>query len=150
MDLSKPFNISTDFDIYNKYISATIVCVTDQINCERIIMRGREIADKTKTNLYVINVDNGSKRDISAIEHLFNVSKEYNAVMNIFYNDQVLDTIVNCIHEYQAVNVVSGMPQTVNSILNKLWAMMPQIDYYMIGLEGDITVISSKKAVINQ
>ncbi|SDN11327.1 hypothetical protein [Acetanaerobacterium elongatum] len=148
--MSKPFNISTDFDNYNKYISATIVCVTDQINCERIIKRGREIADKTKTNLYVINVDNGSKRDIAAIEHLFHVSKEYNAVMNIFYNNQVLDTLVNCVHEYHAVNIVSGMPQTVNSILNKLWVMMPQIDYYMIGLEGDVTVISSKKAAINQ
>ncbi len=148
--MSKPYSISTDFDIYNKYISATIVCVTDQINCERIIKRGREIADKTKTNLYVINVDNGSRRDIAAIEHLFRVSKEYNAVMNIFYNDKVLDTILNCIREYNAVNVVSGMPQTVNSILNKLWAVMPQIDYYMIGLEGDVTVISSKKAVINQ
>ncbi|MFA9380910.1 MAG: hypothetical protein ACERKO_07610 [Acetanaerobacterium sp.] len=150
MNLSKPHEISTDFGVYDQHSSSTIVCVTDQINCERIITRGREIAEKTQTNLYVINVDSGHTRDLDAIEHLFRVSKKNGAVMNIFYNKRVLDTIMNCIGEYTATNVVSGIPQTVDSILNQLWEVMPQIDYYMIGLKGDIRIISSKKTAINQ
>lgn len=141
--------ISTDFDLYNRHSTSTIVCVTDQVNCERIIKKGKEIADKTSTNLYVINVDNGRTRDLEAIEHLFRVSKENGAVMNIFYNAKVLDTIVGCIGEYNAHNVVSGIPQTVDSILNRLWETMPQIDYYMVGLKGDVTLISTKKTAIN-
>ena len=149
MNLSGSHEISTDFGVYDRHLSATIVCVTDQVNCERIIKRGKEIADKTHTNLYVINVDSGVTRDLDAIEHLFRVSKENGAVMNIFYNKQVMDTIVNCIAEYNAVNVVSGIPRTVDSILNQLWETMPHIDYYMVGLKGDITLISSKKTAIN-
>ena len=138
-------NVNTDFKIYNKYTSSTIVCVTDQMNCDRIIKRGRDIADKTNTNLYVIHIDSGKERDTTAIEHLFDVSKQNKAVMNIFYNNDVLDTIMDCIKEFDAVNVVSGMPQTIDSILNKLWVSMPHIDYYMIGINGDITLVSSKK-----
>ncbi len=148
--MSQRHEVSTNFEVYNKYSSSTIVCVTDQVNCERIIRRGREIADKTGTNLYVINVDNGNARDLDAIEHLFRVSKENGAVMNIFYNNKVLDTIMNCIREFSAVNVISGIPQTVDSILNQLWEALPLIDYYMIGLTGDITLISSRKTAINQ
>ncbi len=147
--MSVSHNVSTDFGVYDRHTSATIVCVTDQINCERIITKGKEIADKTDTNLYVINVDNGHTRDLEAIEHLFRVTKSNGAVMNIFYNKNVLDTIVNCIGEYNAVNVVSGIPQTVDSILNKLWETMPKIDYYMVGFKGDITLISNKRSAMN-
>lgn len=150
MNLSRTHEISTDFDVYNRHANSTIVCVTDQINCERIIKKGKEIADKTHTNLYVINIDTGHTRNLEAIEHLFRVTKDNGGVMNIFYNKQVLDTIINCIGEYNAINVVSGIPQTVDSILNQLWESMPQIDYYMIGLKGDITLISTKKTAINQ
>lgn len=138
--------ISTDFDTYDRYENSTLVLVTDQINCERIIKKGFDIAKATKTNLYVVNIDNGKQRDAKAIEHLFKVSKDNGAVMNIFYNQDIFKTIEESIEEYNAVNVVTGMPQSHNSILTKLWSNIPAIDYYMVALSGDVTRISARKS----
>lgn len=55
----------------------TVVCVTNQFQCDRIIKAGRVMADLSNTALNVISVANpGRDQDPAALQHLFDVTKE--------------------------------------------------------------------------
>lgn len=59
-------------DMVDNYSRSTIVCVTDQMSCERLIQAGKKVADATHTTFLVINVERSSLEGNSvAIEHLF-------------------------------------------------------------------------------
>jgi K+-sensing histidine kinase KdpD len=128
------------FEMEDKYSECTLVCVTDQFRCEKLIKAGRLLADKTRTNLYIFNVSSpiGKKADFSALEHLFNVSKENKAVMNIFYGKDVLEVLKKLVGEYNAVNVVTGCPESEDSILASFWEAFPDLDFYMLEASGKL------------
>ncbi len=119
---------------------STVVCVTDQYSCERLIKAGRTLAEISGTRLLVINVSNPdlSKCDSNAIEALFSASKEYGAVMNVYYSLDPLKTIGNCIKNEKAVNVITGIPQSANSILNKLWSKFSSTNFFAVDNNGTL------------
>ena len=66
----------------------TVVLVTDQFGCKRLITAGRRLADRDGTRLEVVNVASpGVERNPEAIEYLFQVSRENDAAMTIHYSD---------------------------------------------------------------
>lgn len=119
---------------------STVVCVTDQYSCERLIKAGRTLADISGTRLLVINVSNPdlSKCDTTALEALFSASKEYGAVMNVYYSLDPLKTIGSCIKSEKAANVITGMPQNSNSILSKLWGKFTSVNFFTVDNKGKI------------
>ena len=119
---------------------STVVFVTDQYSCERLIKAGRTLADISGTRLLVINVSNPdlSKCDTNALEALFSASKEYGAVMNVYYSLDPLKTISTCIKSEKAVNVITGMPQNSNSILSKLWSKFTSANFFTVDDDGKL------------
>lgn len=119
---------------------STVVCVTNQRQCERLIKAGRIIADISKTDLTVINVtDAGLKnQDTAALEYLFEVSKQNNAVMSIQYSASPLKCIENFIRNNKAINVVTGLREGENSILPDLWKNFEGTSFFTVTLEGEL------------
>lgn len=121
-------------------LNSTVVCVTDQRRCERLIKAGRVIADISKTNLTVISVMNPQRinKDTDALEYLFEVSKQNNAVMSIQYSTDPLARITDFIRENKAVNVVTGMREGQNSILPNLWKRFENTSFFTVTLDGEV------------
>ena len=123
--------------------TSTIVCVTDQFNCERIIEAGREISQKNNTPLYVISAVNVTKNkniqaDTCALEHLFKISKQNNAVMTISYSNNPMKTIAEFIKSHNGRNILTGLPDDKNSCLNYLWDSFPKCNFYVVDKDGEI------------
>lgn len=117
---------------------STVVCVTDQRRCERLIKAGRVIADISKTGLTVISVvDPARSADPEALEFLFGVSKLHNAVMSIQYSADALRCIADFIADNKALNVVTGMREGENSILPKLWQRFSATCFFTVTQDGE-------------
>ncbi|RPF43430.1 hypothetical protein EDD70_2395 [Hydrogenoanaerobacterium saccharovorans] len=121
-------------------LNSTVVCVTNQRQCERLIKAGRVIADISKTDLTVISVINpqNMKKESDALEYLFEVSKQNNAVMSIQYSTDALKSIADFIRENKAINVVTGMREGENSILPKLWTRFENASFFSVTLDGEV------------
>lgn len=89
----------------------TLVCVTAQYSCERLIREGRKIANLTDTKLYVINIqqkDAWGNKFSKELEHLFLVSKKLDAQMITFFSDHPIEIINDCIVRSNVKNIVLG------------------------------------------
>ena len=119
---------------------STVVCVTNQMQCERLIKAGRLIADMSHTNLTVISVVSPEQQrtGTDALEYLYEVSKQNGAVMSIIYNDDPFGTITDFIKQNKAINVVTGLREGQNSILPKLWRDFDSTHFFTVTLEGEV------------
>ena len=116
----------------------TVVCVTSQFHCERLIRAGRLIAQLSKTGLLVINVSNPdlSETDAKALEYLFQVSKENGAEMTVLYSDEPMRQLTKFIKEVKAVNIVTGMAAQQNSPLPELWRKFTSSHFFTVQEDG--------------
>lgn len=128
----------------------TVVCVTTQSKCERLIQAGRRVADLTGTELTVVNVSspNITREDSEALDYLFNASKKYNALMTIFYSDDPYKTIVEYLKTNKASNVVTGMPQQKNSVLIRLWEKFTNTKFFTVEENGDLKEVLNSQTHI--
>lgn len=127
----------------------TIVLVTDQFQCQRLIIAGRRLADSAATQLEVINVANPNiPQTPDAIEFLFQVSKEYGATMMVHYSDQPEKLIAGLLKEQQPLQVVSGLPQVENSLLHKIWTRFDQISFFTVDHNDTLAPVTLGNRVI--
>ena len=120
----------------------TLVCVTDQKNCDRIISAGRGIADFFDTELVVINVAASShSQDPESIEYLFSVASENRAQMAVCYSDNIAKTIINFIKENKVSHMLTGVPQEGNSVTTKIWNRFTHITFFVVEHNGELREI---------
>lgn len=123
--------------------SKTIVLVTDQFQCERLIKAGKVLADLTDTELCVFNVQSGKyPQNPVALEHLYNVSKAGGAVMNIAYGGEPVKQIISFIKHSKASNVVTGCPQNEDSVMYTIWRKFTHIKFFTVDGEGHASEIT--------
>lgn len=90
-----------------------LVCVTGQRRCERLIRQGRVIADHLQARLRVISVQPKEALDAQAadaLEYLFNVAKDQQAEMSVYYTHELIGTLVHFVRRCQAICLVAGSP----------------------------------------
>lgn len=127
----------------------TIVLVTDQFQCQRLIVAGRELANRNGTSLEVINIANpNTAQNPEAVEFLFQISKENDAVMMVHYSNEPAKFLSALIKERQPACVVSGMPQSSNSLLHKLWTRFRMIAFYTVDERGIADPVTLSDRVI--
>lgn len=115
----------------------TVVLVTDQFHCQRLIVAGKELAQRSGTPLEVINIANPKlPQNPEAIEFLFQISKENDATMMVHYSDEPAKFLSALIRERMPAQVVSGMPQSTDSLLQKLWTRFLLITFYTVDNSG--------------
>lgn len=124
---------------------STAVLVTNQFQCERLIQAGRSVADISKTELTVLNVQsNEYPANPEAIQYLFNISAQNGAMMNVMYAEDTFKTIVQYIKENQTAYVVTGMPQTKNSILHRIWKKFKHVTFFTVDEKGTLHEVTDK------
>lgn len=121
----------------------TIVCVTDQFQCERIIKAGRVMADLTNTKLSVINVTRHDyKQNPESLEHLFGVSKQNGGMMSVLYSEDPVKTIINYIKQNKALNVLTGLPENQDSILYTIWDKFTHVTFFTVTHDGELKEVT--------
>ncbi len=126
----------------------TMVLVTDQFQCERLITAGRGLADRCGTALSVINVaEDKAERNPQAIEYLYQVSRDNDATMVIHYSDDSVKYLTQLIREEMPANVITGMPKGGSSLLHRIWMRFEQISFFVVNEEGEAVPITLKDRV---
>lgn len=117
----------------------TLVCVTDQKQCDRIIYSGRLLADITSTDLVVITVAKPDiPQDPQSMEYLFSVAQKNNAEMSVLFSNDVARAIIKFIKENKITNVLTGIPSTTDSITPKLWKKFTHISFFVVEKDGSL------------
>lgn len=90
----------------------TMVCVTVQKTCERLIRHGAALAGSA--GLSVVHVARGGEKllgadsDGEALEYLFHIAREYGAEMDMLRSDDVFGTIIDFARKNNIENIVLG------------------------------------------
>lgn len=119
----------------------TVVCITDQFHCEKLIRAGRLIADLSKTALTVVNVSSSdlSQNDTAALEYLFRISKENSAEMTVLYSDDPLQELEKFIRGTRTKNIVTGAAAKKESMLPGLWKKFTGIQFFTVKKDGSFS-----------
>ncbi len=119
----------------------TLVLVTDQFKCERIIKAGRAISNITHTQLRVLSVSQMERMgDPIALQYLFDIARENGSVLEIVFSDAFEETIAQSIAESNTVNVVTGEPGDDSSVLYSLWEQFPGVRFFTTDPEGRLNL----------
>lgn len=103
-------------------IKTTLVFLEAQPEGWGFLNKGRKIADDTNTQLYIINVQENCKwgRKLSRkLEDMFAISEKLNAQMLIFFSDNPIDILNDCIERFNVINIILPNNNTVLSTLEK-------------------------------
>ena len=96
--------MQTEFMAQGAQRRQTLVLVTDQIRCERIIKAGKVIAGITHTQLRVFNVSCETyEEDPAALQYLFDVAKKNGSVLEVAYSSDLEQAISAAISENRCV-----------------------------------------------
>ncbi len=122
----------------------TLVCVTDQMSCDKLIKAGRILADFSGTELTVVNVAlDGAPQDPRSMEHLFKETSAHGGEMIVLYHSDASKAIIKYLKSNKVANVLSGTPTSENSMIFKLWNRFTHINYYTVDLDGIVYRMSS-------
>lgn len=125
--------------------NSTAVLVTNQFQCERLIQAGRSVADISKTELIVLNVQsNEYPANPDAIQYLFNISSQNEATMNVMYAEDIFKTIVQYLKDNKTAYVVTGMPQTHDSVLHRIWNKFSRVTFFVVDEKGTLHEVTDK------
>ena len=129
----------------------TVVLVTDQFRCKRLITAGMRLADRDGTRLEVVNVASpGVERNPEAIEYLFQVSRENDAAMTIHYSDAPARFLGELIQEKCPAAVVTGLPGQGSTLLHRIWMRFEQISFFTVDHEGELRPVTIADRVVGQ
>lgn len=121
----------------------TLVFVTDQFECERIIKAGKVIADISHTELAVYNVNTDTQpQNPQALQYLFDVAKRSESEMNVIYSQDVFGSIFDVLEENWTVNAITGEPFDETSVLYKLWETFDFINFFTVDEQGHLHDVS--------
>ncbi len=129
----------------------TLVLVTDQFACERIIKAAHVVADISQNPLLVLSV---MRPDIqvnpAALEHLFEVAKEHGAQMTVTFSENPYSAIVHYIRDNHVVNAITGMPQDETSILWQMWKRLPNVNFFTVTEKGELHEVNGLQEIFKQ
>lgn len=127
-------------------MTKTLAFVTNQYSCDRIIYSSRVIADETNTDLVVVGVlDSEYELDPEVIDYLFVLSKKNKATMRLLFSEDKTGVMTEAISQYDCVNVVTGMPNSSDSVLYKLWKIFPAKNFYTVDTTGEVLEVAGSR-----
>ncbi len=125
-----------------------LVCVTDQIKCDRLIRSGRLIADSFSLDLKVINIETNALFGDNAglgIEHLYQASTQYGAEMTVYYHHDALESARNYIKFNDIAHIVTGAPSSLDGspFIEGLLSAFPKIPLTIVSEAGKFYLAQS-------
>lgn len=123
-----------------------IACVTDQESCERQIKAGSELAKNIGTSLKVVSVMPVSAGNLGKglgspeLEHLYEISRQYHAEMNVYFNGDPVKAISQLIETSSEPieALICGSPgrQQSNDFIDRLHTLLPDLNIYIMSTSG--------------
>ncbi len=123
----------------NQMEKKTLVLVTNQLQCERIIRAGNAIASMLGSSLLVFSVTDpkyGSNPD--ALQFLYDTSKQNGAEMTVIFSDAPAKAIHRYIKEQKVTEVLTGIPSNNNSLVYSLWERFQHITFFVVEKDGSV------------
>ncbi|MBQ3007014.1 MAG: hypothetical protein IJD78_05570 [Clostridia bacterium] len=126
----------------NKKHPCVMVCVTPQESCARLIEAGARIAKEEKLPLEVISVFRQSSglnaNENNVLENLFECAKNFNASMNIFFNDSPALVVAVATKKHNAATLVTGFPAEGSSgFIARIHEIVPDLPITMVDKESN-------------
>lgn len=119
-----------------------LVCVTPQNSSERLIKAGRAIAQEKNIPLKicsVLNSINVPESQSEIMENLYQLAKNYNAEMTLYFNDNPAITAAVYAMKVNAENIVVGFPRENGSpFVQNIHMLTPKISVTMVDTDGKI------------
>ncbi len=119
-----------------------LVCVTRQISCERLILKGAELARQQGLSLNIVHVAAtgasllGNPSEGEALDFLFTCAKNQGADLNVLRSDSIVDTLVRIARESGAAAMVLGESRhnikEDDSIIWQLRALLPNTNIHVV------------------
>ncbi len=118
-----------------------LVCVTQQITCERLILKAAEYRNELKGELFVIHVAKNEWnfldkiKEGEALEYLFKISKSVGANLSVLKSDNIVQTIVDFAKENKITHIVMGKSPNdhkENNFYTELKSMLDDIEIHII------------------
>ena len=129
-------------------MAKTVVFVTNQFSCDRLIHAAHEIAQKTKTELNIIEIlDSEYALDPKAIDYLFMMAKKANGIMRLISAPDKLALMRKTVGARDVQCVVTGIPSSENSVLHDLWKKFPQKSFYVVDHAGILIEVPGSKSI---
>jgi K+-sensing histidine kinase KdpD len=91
-----------------------MVCVTQQITCERLILKASDLKNQLNGELFVIHVAKNewnfldNVKEGEALEYLFKISKSVGANLSVLKSDNIVESLVNFAKENKITHIVMG------------------------------------------
>jgi len=124
-------------------MNKTMTFVTNQYSCDRIIYAAREIADNNETELVVVEILNSEyELNPQAIDYLFKASKRNKATMRMLFTDDKIHSMIEVISQYDCKYIITGMPDSNQSILYDIWKMFPEKEFFVIDPNGNTVEVA--------
>ena len=126
----------------NKKHPCVMVCVTPQESCARLIEAGARIAKEEKLPLEVISVFRQSSglnaNENNVLENLFECAKNFNASMNIFFNDSPALVVAVATKKHNAATLVTGFPAEGSSgFIARIHEIVPDLPITMVDKDSN-------------
>jgi K+-sensing histidine kinase KdpD len=127
--------------IYLNSIRNILVCVTQQMTCERLIRKAASIRDDCNGQLFVIHVAKNewnfldNVKEGEALEYLFGISKSVGAKLSVLKSDDIVGTIVEFVKDNNIYCIVLGAsPENhkENNFSDELKAKLGDVEIYIV------------------
>jgi K+-sensing histidine kinase KdpD len=129
--------------------AATLVCVTGQRDCDRLIRAGRKIADESSGSLFVLCVQPtsaGFEANCEELEYLRQTARGADAEMSVYFHDEATLMAVGYAKTIRAGHIVTGMAEApVNGFVEIIHKLLPHIPISMVAKDGTIYNICPAK-----
>ena len=114
-----------------------VACVTPQESCTRLIEAGARIAAEEKLPLVVLSVFRESSglnaNEGGALENLFECAKNYDARMNVYFNNNPALVVAVAAKKLGAVNLITGFPEEGSSgFIASVHGILPDLPITMV------------------
>jgi len=118
----------------------TVVCVTVQKTCERLIRRGATFAGEQGLHVLHVAKDGetllGGRDDVEALDYLYRISREFGAEMDVLRakDKDIIETVVAYTKTNDAACIVLGSSsdRRGSDISTKLRARLPGVEIEVV------------------
>ena len=114
-----------------------LVCVTNQVDGEKLIKEGCRIAEKENFQLKVLNIQNNNQSKNlkgTSSEYLFNICKFLNIEMQVYWGNNFSDILINYIQRNKINKLVLGRSSKSeqNNFVQEVQKAFPNIPVFIV------------------
>jgi K+-sensing histidine kinase KdpD len=134
---------------------AALVCVTNQLSCDRLIHAGKALADRQELDLKVFCAqprEFANNSSVSEIEYLFATSRKVGAEMTVYYRDDPARAAVLYIRANRIAHIVlGGVPDILQSdFITTICAECLDIPISIVDEAGNLKLLSAGREKTGQ